>query len=222
MFPPVFPIYIRALVPLYPYAPLIWLGGVVCLWLTRYTHQLGQRWGRLYYGLSALVRPVGVLLIAIGWLALYAPANVPPALTGPGRLSVRWLPLRSLSEACCWLAAAGFFAFGIWSVVTLGPRRSFLYRSVGDRLITRGPYALVRHPQFLAAIGMTFFATRVFNPQAFPFYGIGGSYHSVDANWALFSLALWVLAVLEDRELAAHFGPEYDEYAGRVRRLFPN
>ncbi len=221
MFPPIFPVYIPALVPLYPYAPLIWLGGVLCLWLTRYTHQLGKRLGRAYYAFSALIRPAGVLLIGIGWLALYAPEDVPAPFRMPGGLyQLPWLPTRSATEALCWLAALGFFAFGIWAVVTLGLRRSFLYRSVDDRLITSGPYALVRHPQFLATIGMTFFATRVFQPQAFPYFG-GGYIHSVDANWMLFTLALWVLAVLEDRELAAHF-PEYGAYARSVPRLFPN
>lgn len=42
------------------------------------------------------------------------------------------------------------------------------------------------------------------------------------ANWVLFTAALWLLAVLEDRELAAHFGAEHEEYARRVPRLFPN
>ena len=217
MLPPLFPIYIPALAPLYPYAPLVWLCGVVCLWLTRYTHQLGKRWGRGYYIVSAIIRPVGVVLIAIGWLALYAPAKGPAFLRGP---AVAWLPMRSLTEVLCWAASLGFFAFGVWAVVTLGLRRSFLYRSVDDGLVTSGPYALVRHPQFLATIGMIFFATRVFQPQGFPIYGFGYT-HSVDPNWLLFTLALWVLAVLEDRELAAHF-PEYEEYARRVPRLFPN
>jgi protein-S-isoprenylcysteine O-methyltransferase Ste14 len=31
-----------------------------------------------------------------------------------------------------------------------------------------------------------------------------------------------VLSILEDRELAAHFGEEYEEYARGVPRLFPN
>lgn len=221
MFPPLFPIYIPALVPLYPYAPLVWLAGVVCLWLTRYTHQLGKRWGRFYYGLSAVIRPAGILLIAAGWLALYAPGNVPAPLRTPRGYMLGWLPTRSPTEALAWLAVAGFFAFGVWALVTLGLRRSFLYRSVDDQLVTRGPYALVRHPQFLATIGMTFFATRVFQPQGFPFFAMPGYTHSIDANWLLFTLSLWVLAVLEDRELAAHF-PEYEAYARRVPRLLPN
>ena len=73
VFPPVFPLYIPALAPLHYQAPLIWLGGLACLWLTRYTHPLGKRWRVANYALSGLVRLAGMVLIALGWLALYAP-----------------------------------------------------------------------------------------------------------------------------------------------------
>lgn len=218
MFFPVFPIYIEALIPLYRYAPLIWMSGVVCLWVTRYTHQLGERWGSAFYVLSAVVRPLGILLIGIGWLTLYAPN---PGYAVPSMPRMGWLPRGSWTDVLCWLAMGIFFALGIWAVATLGVRRSFLFRRLDDRLITHGPYALVRHPQFLSAIGITFFGIRLFSPAAFPTLASGAYYHSLDANWALFTVALWVLSILEDRELAAHFGGEYKEYARRVPRVFP-
>jgi hypothetical protein len=74
MFLPVFPIYIRALAPLYNYANLVWFIGVCFLWFTRHTHQLAGRWGNVFYIISSFVRLIGVLLIAIGWLALYTPS----------------------------------------------------------------------------------------------------------------------------------------------------
>jgi protein-S-isoprenylcysteine O-methyltransferase Ste14 len=136
---------------------------------------------------------------------------------------VGWLPVGNWTDVLCWVAIALFLAFGGWSVAVLGVRRSFLYRRLDDRLVTKGPYALVRHPQFLAAIGVTFFGILLFNPNRFPqFVGAGGYAHSLGANWALFTLALWVLSILEDRELAAHFGEEYEGYARWVPRLFPN
>ena len=92
----------------------------------------------------------------------------------------------------------------------------YLYRQLDDSLITRGPYGVVRHPQFSSAIGVTFFTAQVF-PGAFC---LGPN--TAMANRAAFTVALWLLAVLEDRELAAHFGMEYEEYARRVPRLFPN
>ena len=135
---------------------------------------------------------------------------------------VGWLPLRSWTDVLCWVGIALFLAFGAWSVAVLGVRQSFLYRGLDDGLVIKGPYALVRHPQFLAAIGVTFFGILLFNPNQFPGFAAGGYAHSLGANWALFTLALWVLSILEDRELAAHFGEEHETYAQRVPRLFPN
>jgi protein-S-isoprenylcysteine O-methyltransferase Ste14 len=218
VFPPIFPLYVGALAPLHEWAPLVWLSGVVCLWATRYTHQLATRWGSRFYVLSAVVRPLGILLIGAGWLALYSPGDEYYYLS-VGR--VGWLPLGNWTEVLCWVAIALFLAFGAWSVAVLGLRQSFLYRRLDDRLVTKGPYALVRHPQFLAAIGLTFFGILLYDPSEPPPYAIGIYYHSVAANWALFTLALWVLSVLEDRELAAHFGGEYEAYAKKVPRLFP-
>jgi protein-S-isoprenylcysteine O-methyltransferase Ste14 len=219
MFPPVFPVYVGALAPLHPYGPLVWLSGVVCLWATRYTHQLATRWGPAFYALSAVIRPLGILLIGAGWLALYSPGPeymVPPVGT------VGWLPFGSWTEVLCWVAIGLFTAFGAWAVVVLGLRQSFLYRRLEDGLTTRGPYGVVRHPQFLAVIGVTFFGVLLFNPTEYPTFALSVYYHSLEANWVLFTVALWVLSILEDRELADHFGEEYGEYERRVRRLFPN
>lgn len=212
MFPPIFPISIAALAPLHNYGTLIWFVGVVCLWATRYTHQLGQRWGRFYYGVSAVLRPVGILFIGVGWMALYAPEY--PF----GSFLIGWLPRGEFVDVLSWVAMMGFFALGVWSVLTIGIRESFLYRRVEDELETKGPYRLVRHPQFLSAIGIIFFGIRLFNPSSFSFTVYG----SLDANWALFTLALWLLSIEEERELRAHFGKTYEEYVRRVPRLFPN
>ncbi len=216
MFPVIFPIYIAALAPLHRSASLIWLGGVVCLWLTRYTHQLGRRWGAAYYGLSVVVRPLGVALIGAGWLALYAPM---PAVSPFMGMHVGWLPRGSWTDVLWLLGIVASFALGLWAVGTLGLRRSFLFRRQEDPLIMRGPYAWVRHPQFLSAIGIAIFGALLFNPSGVTFDG--GWYEMLPANCVLLTLALWLLALLEDRELAAHFGEEYRAYAARVGRLWP-
>jgi protein-S-isoprenylcysteine O-methyltransferase Ste14 len=219
MLPPIFPLYVGALAPLHEVAPLVWLSGVVCLWATRYTHQLAARWGSRFYVLSAVVRPLGILLIGAGWLALYSPGS---AYTYLSMGTVGWVPVGNWTDVLCWVAIALFLAFGAWSVAVLGVRQSFLYRRLDDRLVTSGPYALVRHPQFLAAIGVTLFGIFMFNPNRFSGLAAGGYVHSLGANWALFTLALWVISILEDRELAAHFAEEHETYAQRVPRLFPN
>ncbi len=218
MFPPIFPIYIPALAPLHPYAPLVWLAGVVGLWLTRFTHQLGKRWGVGYYALSALIRPAGVGLLAAGWLALYAPLGSVGSMF-LGR-PVGWLPRGNWLDWLWWAAIILSFALDVWAILTLGLRRSFLFRRVEDRLVTSGPYALVRHPQFLSTIAVTFFGMHLFDPTAVRPDGIW-AYDSLAANWVLLVLALWGLAILEERELVAHFGAEYQAYARRVPRLVP-
>jgi protein-S-isoprenylcysteine O-methyltransferase Ste14 len=217
---PLVPFSIPWLWPFHDYAPLIWLSGLICLWLTRYTHQLAQRWGRRYYLLSAFIRPSGVLLTAMGWLAVMAEpmGRAPRTLLG-------WLQILGWHDGPTLLFWVGTLhcvgmglslAFGLWAVATLGLRRSFLYRRLDDSLITDGAYGIVRHPQFLSAIGVIFFAARIFPGE---FY-LGPEL--IMMNWVLFTAALWLLAVLEDRELATHFGEEYEEYAQRVPRLFPN
>jgi protein-S-isoprenylcysteine O-methyltransferase Ste14 len=210
--PPIFPIYIPALAALAPYATLVWFSGVLALWLTCYTHQLGARWGRGYYLLSMFVRPTGIILILLGWLALYVPEY--PI----GSFTLGLFPRRNWVDIFCWLAIAVFFALGVWSVTTLGLRRSFLFRRTDDPLTTRGPYRIARHPQFLSAIGITFFGIQLFNPADFSF----AIYGNLGANWSLFVLALWLLALLEERELFAHFGEAYREYSQHVPRLIPN
>jgi protein-S-isoprenylcysteine O-methyltransferase Ste14 len=117
-----------------------------------------------------------------------------------------------------WLAIGLFFGLGIWSVAVLGIRRSFLYRHIDDPLIKTGPYALMRHPQFLSARGITFFGIQLFNPNSFSFTVYG----DLGANWSLFTLALWGLSIIEEGELISHFGDEYRDYIQRVPRLFPN
>jgi len=229
MFPifPIVPWHIAWLEPWFPYAPLIWLSGVICLWLTRYTHQLAQRWGERYYWLSAIVRPLGVLLILVGWLAV---------LSKPGGTRVQgwgfWLIFLGWDgrptmvfwlRILCGLGTLLSLAFGLWAIKVLGLRRSFLYRRLDDPLITDGPYSIVRHPQFLSAIGVTFFyAVAVLPMEPYPGWSPYVGPYEIILNWALFTVALWLLAVLEDRELAAHFGAAYAEYARRVPRLFPN
>ena len=223
---PIVLVSVAALSDLQPYGSLFWLAGVLFLWLTRYTHQLGQRWGRAYYGLSVAVRPLGVLLIAFGWLVLYAPAPESKQAVDIGlfqafsRGGILPAGMSKAGAVLCVLAIVLFFALGVWSVLKLGIRRSFLYRHVDDRLLTSGPYALVRHPQFLSSLGIALFGVLLYGrPET---WGGTAGFTTLLMNWAMFTLSLWVLSIIEDRELAAHFGDEYLEYQKRVPRIVPN
>jgi len=216
---PLLPYPVETLSPLWRFSPLIYLSGVFCLWVTRYTHNLVRRWGKECYFLSATIRPLGVLLIVIGWGAVFAApylhrfeeaysAGVPMAA-----YFYTELPLFAENiglKIVGWVGAVASFIFFFWSVAHLGMRKSFLYRSLEDELVTGGPYGLVRHPQFLASIVICFFGSLIYS-----------SYFAF-VNVIAFAIALWVLSILEERELVAHFGDIYREYAWRVPRMVPN
>ncbi len=75
-------------------------------------------------------------------------------------------------------------------------------------LVERGPYALVRHPMYLAEIAMAF---------GFPIV--------LNARWTLVGSACFMLAVIrriavEERALAERL-PEYPDYVRRTSRLIP-
>jgi len=204
--------------PIFPFLPLppatgilryvtlagpLWSAGVFLLWATRYTHQLGRRWGGLYYAVSAVIRPVGVVCMSAGWLLILS--------------TCEWYARFQMFKAdlsidlLCIAGALFAFGFFVWSVLGLGLRRSFLFRHIDDGLVTSGPYAIVRHPQFLASIALT----------------LAGVVRHIEytpaiTHWVLFTMSLWLLSILEEKELEAHFGEAYVEYARRVPRLFPN
>ncbi len=76
-------------------------------------------------------------------------------------------------------------------------------------LITDGPFARVRHPRYaqfmVALLGWALFC----------------NYLALYAVLALWIPGVWLIAVLEERELRDRFGAEYDAYASRVPRFVP-
>ncbi|HNX96947.1 MAG TPA: isoprenylcysteine carboxylmethyltransferase family protein [Candidatus Aminicenantes bacterium] len=107
------------------------------------------------------------------------------------------------------LAAAGFFLMN-WSVAALGRHFSVDVTVQKDhRLVTSGPYRLIRHPRYLGIL--VFFA------------GIALVFRS----WAGLGIALLTLAILlwrirdEEALLAERFGAEWAAYRARTRALLP-
>ena len=85
-----------------------------------------------------------------------------------------------------------------------------LYRAQrGRTLAVAGPYARIRHPQYVAFIAILFgfllqwptLLTLVMFPVLVAMYGR--------------------LAVTEEREMRKRFGAEFDDYAARTRRILP-
>jgi len=77
------------------------------------------------------------------------------------------------------------------------------------RLLEEGIYGVVRHPRYLSVIVGTIGFALVVN--------YAGAYVLVAACL----LGLWPLIIAEERELAARFGPAYEEYRRRVPALIP-
>jgi protein-S-isoprenylcysteine O-methyltransferase Ste14 len=108
------------------------------------------------------------------------------------------------------LAIAGV-AFAIWARVTLGRNWSGLVMMVreGQRLVVRGPYAIVRHPIY-AGILAAIIGTALIR-------GTLASWIGVVAGLA----GVLIRVEIEDRLMAAEFGEEHAEYRACIKRLVP-
>lgn len=119
------------------------------------------------------------------------------------------LPPQELSSALYLISLLLILAgtvFATWAVFVLG--RSISILPEARRLVTRGPYAFVRHPLYLGEmIGVAGVALQRLSP------------------WALLLLALaWAFQfqrlIFEERVLSQSF-PEYEDYMARTARLVP-
>ena len=107
------------------------------------------------------------------------------------------------------LAWAGM-AFTVWAKWTLGHWFSASFGvKPGHELVTRGPYAFVRHPMYL---GLLVFGA-----------GLGIAYDSaLSLGLALlFSVPLVLHALIEEQMFARHFGDDWQAYRARVPMLVP-
>jgi protein-S-isoprenylcysteine O-methyltransferase Ste14 len=153
--------------------------------------------------------------------ALRIPVLLPATILflAVGALLWRDLPLHlpSWLRVVLLLAGALLFFGGLvlylWGLRSLGrmfgPSSGFGVRlHASHRLVTAGPYAHVRHPMYLAAIGV----------------GIGSLF--LYRTWtalcfAVIMLGLVVRARREEKVLADEFGLEWKAYAARVPAWFP-
>jgi len=79
----------------------------------------------------------------------------------------------------------------------------------GGVLLQEGIYGVVRHPRYLSVIiGIAGFSM---------FVNHFGAYVLVFVSF----LALWLVAIIEERELSIRFGATYEGYRSRVPALFP-
>jgi protein-S-isoprenylcysteine O-methyltransferase Ste14 len=153
--------------------------------------------------LRAPILALATLLFAAVTVRLWRP--LPLAVPAPVRL------------ACLALGALLYFpslGLYLWGLRALGamftPSSGFGVRlQAGHRLITTGPYALIRHPMYLAVITA----------------GIGGLL--LYRTWAmlLFAAAMFGLIVRAHREeeaLSAEFGAAWEAYCQRAPAWLPH
>ncbi len=138
---------------------------------------------------------------AMAWLWRPLPLALPAV--------VRWACLAL--GALIYFPSLGVYLWGLRTLGTMfGPSTGFGVRlQAGHRLITAGPYALVRHPMYLAVITA----------------GIGALL--LYRTWAmlLFAAAMFGLTVRAHREeetLAAEFGTAWEAYCRRVPAWLPH
>jgi protein-S-isoprenylcysteine O-methyltransferase Ste14 len=150
---------------------------------------------------ESLLGHLGVVVFLVGGLILLGYSDRHAWLVMNGSSLLRFLGLFLL-------AAGGFFAF--WSAMTLGRQYSTEITIQKDhRLITNGPYRLIRHPRYLGALGMALGYALLFS-----------SYLGLGLTFLL--LAAFVLRIKgEESMMRAEFGAEWENYSRHTWRLVP-
>jgi protein-S-isoprenylcysteine O-methyltransferase Ste14 len=136
-----------------------------------------------------------------------------PFYIGGGRLGIlreHFLPSTPEIQGAGLLLMLVGLGFAVWARFILGRNWSGTVTVKENHvLITRGPYAWVRHPIYtgilLAALGTAI---------------VGGTFASLVVV-ALVTLALWLKLRIEERFMLETFGEQYASYRQRVKALIP-
>lgn len=93
----------------------------------------------------------------------------------------------------------------------MGANWSLVARTRADhQLVQTGPFAFVRHPIYVALLGLMI-ATAI----------AGGHVRNLVLAIPLYGVGTWLRIVYEERLLRQAFGAGYDAYARRVRCFIP-
>ena len=125
------------------------------------------------------------------------------------------LPMPKAAELLLAVLTVASAVFSVWlvnaSVRRLGKQWAVAARLVeGHKLITDGPYGLVRNPIYAGMFGMLI-AT-----------GLAvGRWSTLLIAILVFALGTYIRIRIEERLLRGHFGNEFDEYTRRVPAVIP-
>ena len=126
----------------------------------------------------------------------------------------------------CMFAVIGAF-IRMWCYRTLGRLFTFeLSLFPHHKLITSGPYAIVRHPSYTAIILVLIGTTLVYGTQGALTYECPVAYYLWTIVWWLFTIISYAMTVdrciREDEMLRKTFGEEWERWSRQVRwRLVP-
>lgn len=154
-------------------------------------------------------RPAGWVLADVLFLCGFAVVLAGPAL----QVAEVTGALVQTPAALAWISAGAIVAataLAIWAQETMGSAwRPDIAPADGGRLVTGGPFAVVRNPSYVAML-VAASGTLLMAPSA---CGIVG--------WLSLLAGLLLTARAEEPPLRAAYGAQYCRYAARVGRLAP-
>lgn len=186
--------------------------GVAFLWAAIVGARAAKRAVRVHGGsINQLANEARGLVAVRATLGLVFYAALGGWLFAPHAFAWAYLSVPSALRWTSALLLVPTLAFFTWSYATLGSNyRGGIGLYDGHVLVTRGPYAIVRHPIYLAFIVIMLLAL------------------PLTANWvigtsglALVSLIALVRIPQEERQLHERFGAAWAAYASRTRCLLP-
>ena len=184
---------------------IVWLIGAIAWFVIRYPFARRAKRVRVVSEARSPSESVGLAAASIG-LAIVPGAHIATGIPSMADYSPRW-----------WAVALGaiIFASALWifriSHKALGRNWSIsLEIREQHRLVSSGPYALIRHPMYTSFLLM----------------GIGQAL--LLSNWMVGLAGLAGFAILyflrvdkEERMMLANFGQQYRAYMERTKRIIP-
>jgi protein-S-isoprenylcysteine O-methyltransferase len=148
---------------------------------------------------------------SVWWIVLWVWAGIYAGFgfhfSGVGTIQEYRLEWFSLGIVLIWLG----FGLRVWAILTLGRLfRTWVVIQDEHRVITAGPYRWVRNPAYSGS--------------TLTMLGLGLAMLNWYSTAALLSAILIAYArriAIEQRELTAHFGAEYEQYVQRTWALLP-
>lgn len=148
-----------------------------------------------------VVNPLAAVGLIAGRLTTIDPTHL--------AVSAGWL-LSVLEILGLLLYATGFILMG-WALLTLGR----FYQLGGsaprsqDEMVTEGPYRLIRHPMYAAALSISLGLSLLI--QSVAFFSV----------FVIYLVLILSLIPLEERELRKAYGDKYTVYERKTRMLLP-